>query len=105
MPKNAPTLNARREARTLLYQRVALGVSPLFFAILAVPMAMLARWKHALTSFLPSLIIVVVFYYPLVMVAKVQGQSGAWDPLYGMFAGNAALLIMGAAVTFVLTRR
>jgi hypothetical protein len=99
------TAGRRNEARTLLCERVAFGMSPFFFALMAAPMAMVARWKHALTSFLPSLVIAACVYYPLAMWAKVQGESGSLDPVYGMFAGNALMLVVSAVLMVVVLRR
>jgi len=95
----------RNKARTLLYERIALGMSPFFFALLGAPMAMVARWKHTLTSFLPSLVIAAAVYYPLVMWAKVQGEAGSLDPALWMFAGNAVMLVLSAAVMLIVFRR
>lgn len=95
----------KNEAKTLLWERVALGMSPLFFAIVAAPMSMVARWRHTLTSFLPSLVVVVVAYYPLVMWAKVQGESGSLNPMVGMFIGNGMMLVLSAVLAVVVLRR
>ena len=93
----------RLDARVRFFERCALGVSPFFFVLLAAPMASLVRWRHNLTAFLPSLAIVMVIYYPLLMWAKVW--AARVDPLYGMFAGNAALLLIAAGTICVLLRR
>jgi lipopolysaccharide export LptBFGC system permease protein LptF len=103
--KTAKHPSQRHEARTTLYERYALGVSPLFFVLLAAPMASLVRWKHVLTSFLPSLAIVAVVYYPLIAWAKVLGEAGRLDPMFGMFAGNFALLLAAAGIIVLLLRR
>jgi len=95
----------RYVARTDIFERYALGVSPLFFVLLAAPMASLVRWKHVLTSFLPSLGVVIVIYYPLIAWAKVWGVENRMDPAYGMFAGDAAVLVAAAGVIIVLVRR
>jgi len=103
--RTAKSLASRLEARTDIYERLAMGLSPLFFVLLAAPLALVAKWKHTLTSFLPSLVTVIVIYYPLVMWAKVWGQEGTLDPLYGMFAGDAAVLLVAAATILILLRR
>ncbi|MCD6405959.1 MAG: LptF/LptG family permease [Planctomycetes bacterium] len=103
--RTAHKQSQRNKAGTLVYQRIALGLSPLFFALVAAPMAMVARWKHTLTAFLPSLCMAVVVYYPLVMWAKVQGEAGSLDPLYGMFAGNAVMLVISVVLILVVLRR
>lgn len=95
----------RNKARTLLFERLALGMSPFFFALVAAPMAMVAKWKHMLTSFLPSLVLASGVYYPLVMWAKVQGEAGTVDPALGMFAGNALMLIISVILTLVVLRK
>ena len=58
-----------------------------------------------LTAFLPSLVIAAAVYYPLVMWAKVQGEAGTVDPLYGMFAGNAVMLVVSGVLTLIVLRR
>jgi len=95
----------KNKAKTLLFERVALGMSPFFFALVAAPMAMVARWKHTLTSFLPSLVIAAAVYYPLVMWAKVQGEAGSLDPALWMFAGNALMLVLSAVLMVIVLRR
>ena len=97
--------SVKNKARTLLFERIALGVSPFFFALVAAPMAMVARWKHMLTSFLPSLVIAAAVYYPLVMWAKVQGEAGSLDPALWMFAGNALMLVLSAVLMVIVLRR
>jgi lipopolysaccharide export LptBFGC system permease protein LptF len=101
----AATASHRREAWTEFYERLALGISPLFFALLAVPMALVARWKHTLTSFLPSLLVVMTIYYPLHIWGKVLGRSGSLDPMWGMFMGNAAVLAVSALAIVKVARR
>ncbi|MHC4712449.1 MAG: LptF/LptG family permease [Planctomycetota bacterium] len=103
--KNSPGGPERDKARTLLWERIALGLSPFFFALVAAPMAMVARWKHTLTSFLPSLVVAAAVYYPLIMWAKVQGEEGALNPAYGMFAGNAFMLLLSASLIIHVLRR
>lgn len=96
---------ARNKAKTLLWERVALGFSPLFFGLVAAPMAMIARWKHTLTSFLPSLIVAAAVYYPLIMWAKVQGEAGTLNPACGMFAGNAVMLVLSFSLVVYVLRK
>ncbi len=95
----------RRAALSVVGERIALGLSPFFFAMVAVPLALSAKWKHALTSFLPGLLVVVLLFYPLVLVAKVQGRAGRWDPVWSMFLGDAALLVVSMGVMIRLMRR
>lgn len=95
----------RQSAWTEFYERLTLGISPLFFALLAVPMALVARWKHTLTSFLPSLLVVMMVYYPLHIWGKVLGRSGSLDPMWGMFMGNAAILVISALAIVKVARR
>lgn len=102
---NAAHKADRLDARTDYFERIALGVSPFFFVLLAAPLALAARWKHLLTSFLPSFGVVTVVFYPLVMLAKVWGNEGHLDPFYGLFMGDAALLVVTAVVVTVLLRR
>jgi len=95
----------RNEARTVLCERVALGLSPFFFGLMAAPMAMVVRWKHTLTSFLPSLMVAVLVYYPAIMWARVQGEEGTLDPFYTMAAGNGVVLLVGLVLTVVVLRK
>lgn len=103
--ENVTDESDRWEARTLIYERLAMGLSPFFFAILAVPMSIAARWKHMLASLLPSLLIVILVWWPLFIVAKVLGESGRLNPTYWMFAANAVMVVIGAALVFKILRR
>jgi lipopolysaccharide export LptBFGC system permease protein LptF len=101
----AASASDRREARTEYFMRLAFASSPLFFVLLAAPLASLVRWKHNLSAFLPSLGVVTCVYYPLVIWAKVWGEQGRLDPMFGMMAPNAALLVISSLVVFILLRR
>lgn len=103
--RTARKKSQRNKAGTIVYQRIALGLSPLFFALVAAPMAMVVRWKHTLTAFLPSLCMAVMVYYPLVMWAKTQCEAGNINPLYGMFTGNAVMLAISVVLTVIVLRR
>lgn len=95
----------RLKARTQFFERLALGMSPFFLVLFAAPMAMVGRWNHVLTAVLPSMLVGILIYYPLIMLAAVLGEGGQLDPIYGMCIPNALMLLLSTVVFTVLLRR
>lgn len=90
--------------RTERHSRYALSCSCLFFALLGSPFALLRGQTQFLTSFLYCFLPIVGAYYPLMLGLMSQSKSGAVDPTWTMWIGNAGLLIAGVATIRKLCR-
>jgi lipopolysaccharide export system permease protein len=76
------------------HRRWANGFSCLCFVALGVPLAIRRRNADFLTSFFMCFLPILILYYPLLMFGVSQAKSGTFPP-WGVWAGNAILLLVG----------
>ena len=91
----------QRKLRTEVHSRYAFACSCFFFVLVGSPLAVLKAKSKFLTSFLYCFVPIVAGYYPLVLGLMAQAKRGSIDPAWGMWVGNAVLLVVGA---FLLRR-
>ena len=93
------TTNSRGESRrraklhTEIHSRYAFACSCFFFAVLGTPFSMRFGKSQFLTSFLLCFLPIVCGYYPLMLGMMTQAKHGNVAPEWGMWVGNAVLLL------------
>ena len=87
---------ARRKAATAsieLHRRIAFTLAVLTFPVAAASLALLlASWSRLVPFFIGNLV-VVLLWYPLLMVGTALGEHGVWAPV-AMALPNAAMVIL-----------
>ncbi len=78
-----------------MHSRYAFACSCFFFVLIGSPLAVLKAQSKFLTSFLYCFVPIVAGYYPLVLGLMAQSKRGHIDPAWGMWVGNAVLLVAG----------
>jgi lipopolysaccharide export system permease protein len=76
------------------YRRWANGFSCLCFVIVGAPLAVRMRNADFLTSFFLCFAPILIVYYPLLIYSTSQTKNGTF-PSWGVWAGNAILVVIG----------
>jgi len=77
---------------TDIHKRFALSASCFFFAFLGAPFSVLQARRQALTSFFMCFLPILIVYYPIALLMMDQSKSGAVNPAWAMWTGNAILV-------------
>lgn len=88
-----------RQYRAEFWRRKALAMSIFTFGFLGFPIALALRYKHRLVSLFVSAMIVVVVFYPLLLLGETLAISLGISPLASMMFGNAAITLIAAYFT------
>jgi hypothetical protein len=92
----SPSVRARRQADSAsieLHRRVAFMLAVLTFPIAAASLALLlARWSRLVPFFIGNLV-VVLLWYPLLMVGSALAEHGLWAPA-AMALPNASMVLL-----------
>ena len=78
--------------QTDIHKRFALSASCFFFAFLGAPFSVLQARRQVLTSFFMCFLPILVLYYPIALLMMDQSKSGALNPAWAMWTGNAVLV-------------
>jgi lipopolysaccharide export system permease protein len=76
---------------TDIHKRFALSASCFFFAFLGAPFSVLQARRQVLTSFFMCFLPILILYYPIALLMMDQSKSGAVNPAWAMWTGNAVL--------------
>jgi len=88
----------QRKHHTELHNRFALSCSCFFFALLGGPFSMLQARRQFLTTFFLCFMPILLIYYPVILLMMNLSKTGAVDPGWAMWAGNAMLLLCSVFV-------
>ena len=81
---------------TEVHSRFAMCVSCVFFVLVGGPFSILQARKQFLTSFFLCFLPILLIYYPVALLLMNLSKTGAVDPRYAMWIGNALLLAAGS---------
>jgi len=90
-----------REIILRIHKRLAQALSVFVFALLGVPVGILAGRRSVMVAFGISFAIVLAVFYPLLIIGQVAAQAGAVAPGPAMWSGN---LLTGTIGAVLLTR-
>ncbi|WP_158633619.1 LptF/LptG family permease [Tautonia sociabilis] len=74
--------------------RVAIAFSPLFFALLGVPVGIWRARGDFLSAFMACFLPIITIYYPLTLFGVNLGKEGMVEPILALWAGNLVLAIL-----------
>jgi lipopolysaccharide export LptBFGC system permease protein LptF len=88
-----------------LARRAALAGSTFFYALVGIPLGVLASRGGRVGSFLFAIVPVVVVYLPIVIAMSALAQRGTLPAFPALWAGNAVLFVAGIGMLLRLARR
>ncbi len=105
-PQDEWALEMKSRSRTERYQklqteihgRVALSCSCFFFVLIGSPFAIVQGKRQFLTNFALCFVPILLGYYPIVLLTMNLCRDGIISPVWGMWIGNATLLITASFV-------
>ncbi len=100
-PQDPWALSAKARSRTErcnklhteIHGRVALSCSCFFFVLIGSPFAIVQGKRQFLTNFALCFVPILLGYYPIVLLTMNLCRDGMISPVWGMWIGNAALLV------------
>lgn len=100
-PQDQWTLEMKERSRsersnkltTEVHGRIALSCSCFFFVLIGSPFAIVQGKRQFLTNFALCFAPILVVYYPIVLLTMDLCRGGKISPVWGMWVGNASLLI------------
>jgi lipopolysaccharide export LptBFGC system permease protein LptF len=88
-----------------IHKRLTQAASVFVFALVGIPLGILASRRHVMVAFGISFAIVLLVFYPFLILGQMAAEAGAMPVAPAMWAGNAFTFVIGAALTArVLTR-
>ncbi|HBL46861.1 MAG TPA: YjgP/YjgQ family permease, partial [Planctomycetaceae bacterium] len=84
----------KNKLKTALSSRFALSCSCFFFVLVGCPFSIAQARRQFLTSFFLVFLPILLFYYPIVLLAINLAKLGKIEPTWSLWAGNAGLLIV-----------
>jgi lipopolysaccharide export LptBFGC system permease protein LptF len=97
----------RGELNSLLiriHKRLVQAVSVFLFALIGIPLGIMAGGRSVMAAFGLSFAIVLVVFYPFVIFGQIAAEAGALPIAPAMWGGNAFVFIIGAALTAKVLR-
>lgn len=88
-----------RDFRTRLYFKYSIPLTPLFFIIIAVPLAIRPQ-RSSSTMGMGMALLIVLMYYALYTMCQKLGATGVLLPLLAGWIPNTALLVTGMALIY-----
>jgi lipopolysaccharide export LptBFGC system permease protein LptF len=91
-------------ARYEVERRSALALAPVLFTLVGVPFGVFFRRGNRLFGFFLAFGIVLVAYYPILVLCEHLADARVLDPVTAAYVGDAVLLLVGGAATARLFR-
>ena len=85
--------NGHQKLRTEIHGRVALSCSCFFFVLIGSPFAIVRGKRQFLTNFALCFAPILLGYYPIVLLTMNLCRDGILNPAWGMWIGNAGLIV------------
>src|SRR5579863_4582371 len=83
---------------TEIHGRVALSCSCFFFVLIGSPFAIVQGKRQFLTNFALCFVPILLGYYPIVLLTMNLCRDGIINPVWGMWIGNACMLVTALLV-------
>jgi lipopolysaccharide export LptBFGC system permease protein LptF len=87
-----------------IHKRLVQAFSVFLFALIGIPLGILAGGRSVMTAFGLSFAIVLFVFYPFVIFGQVAAETGALPIAPAMWAGNVFVFIIGAVLTAKVLR-
>ncbi len=87
-----------------IHKRLVQAASVFLFALIGIPLGILAGGRSVMTAFGLSFAIVLLVFYPFVIFGQVAAETGALPIAPAMWAGNVFVFIIGAVLTAKVLR-
>ncbi len=84
-----------KKLETEVHTRLALACSCFFFVLVGSPFSILQGKRQFLTNFFLCFVPILLVYYPVVLLTQNLAKNDDLDPAWGMWIGNAILLVVG----------
>lgn len=98
--KSLPHVHKRlRKIDAEVWNRRALALSCFTFAFLGFPLSLSFRYRHRLTSFFVGGMLIVIVFYPLLLLGETLAEAGSVPAPVGLMAGNVILIMFSAFCT------
>ncbi|MBN1628443.1 MAG: LptF/LptG family permease, partial [Thermoleophilia bacterium] len=94
-----------RSARIAIQSRRSLALSCLAFALLGVPLGLIARKGNKLVGFGLAVVVMFVLYYPLLVAGKNLSEEAIVQPWVGLWIPNVVVGVIGLALLIPLLRK
>jgi len=88
-------LRRQRKLVTEIHSRIAMACGCFFFALVGSPFAIQQAKRQFLTTFALCFAPILLLYYPTILLTMNLSKSGAINPIWGMWIGNAGLAVAG----------
>lgn len=82
-----------QKLNTEIHSRIALACSCFCFALVGSPFAIQQGKRQFLTSFALCFLPILLLYYPAVLLTMNLSREGFLNPIWGMWVGNAGMMI------------
>ncbi len=91
--------------RIRIHKRLAQAASVLIFALVGIPLGIMGSRRSVMIAFGISFAVVLLIFYPLLILGQMAAEAGRAPILPAMWAGNGLTLLIGLALTGrILTR-
>ena len=94
-----------RDIRMRIHKRLSQALSVLTFALLGIPLGITAGRRSVMIAFGLSFAIVLVVFYPLLILGQVAAEAGTLPLVPAIWGGNAMTLAIGAFLSVKVLRR
>lgn len=94
-----------RDIRMRIHKRLSQALSVLTFALLGIPLGIAAGRRSVMIAFGISFAIVLLVFYPLLILGQVAAEAGTLPLVPAIWGGNALTLAIGAVLTVKVLRR
>tara|TARA_R110002111_G_scaffold7432_2_gene29627 strand:+ start:1946 stop:3124 length:1179 start_codon:yes stop_codon:yes gene_type:complete len=94
LPEGRLQEDRQNKLKTALSSRFALSCSCFFFVLVGCPFSIAQARRQFLTSFILVFLPILLFYYPIVLLAINLSKLGKIEPTWSLWAGNTGLLII-----------
>ncbi|MFW6189984.1 MAG: LptF/LptG family permease [Planctomycetota bacterium] len=88
-----------RDIRVRIHKRLVQAASVLAFALVGIPLGILAGGRSVVAAFGVSFAIVLLVFYPFLIAGQIAANTGALPVGPSMWAGNAFVFVIGALLT------
>ena len=94
-----------RELKIRYHQRLALAMAVFAFATVGVPLGIMMRRRSSMAAFGIGFGIMLLLFYPLLIVGQIAAEAGLLSVEPAMWSGNGVTFLVGLVLTAVVLRR
>ncbi len=91
-----------REVEIRIHKRLAQAAAVFVFATIGIPLGIMSRRRSIMVAFGISFSIVLVLFYPFLILGQIVSELGLFPVTPAMWSGNALTLLIGLLLTAVV---